>query len=441
MILKKSKISTIVGIVILLVGTFLGVFLINIKTIFRLGASDQSTPLDIRMSNISESTFTISWVTDKETSGFVLWGKSESKIDNIAKENNEKSFTHSVTLTDLSPQTNYFYKINSDGTLFDNKGIPWSTTTGPDIGINPDSILVSGSVMNALGEASQKSLVYANIGGYTLSTTTSKSGSFVFSLAYVRTPDLTSYAQINEKETLIEIFAESQLEETATAQVFPQSAKPIPGIVLGQTHDFRNLPPSTSGEVPQAILDLPSGSEEKSKFSIPDISATPISQENVTLKSLDDGEMVTSTEPEFFGNGPKGATLTISIESENPITDSVTVGQNGSWSWNPPENLAGGTHTVTITWKGLDGITRKLTKNFIVQAGEAPAFEASGSGATTTPTPSASASAKPTASPTTTASSAPVPDTGSLTPTIILFIMGAGVMTLSFATYKYAQSI
>ena len=446
MTVKKSKLPTILGVVILLIGTFFGVFLINSRQIFRLGAEGASSPKDIRVSNTTDTSVTISWVTEVESLGFVLWGSSESVIDNVEKESDQKSFTHSVTIDGLKAQTKYFYKINSDGTLFDNQGISWQVTTGTALGLNKSSILVSGSVLTATGQTVKKSLVYANVGGYMFSTLSSDTGNYVFQLSNTRTSDLGNYFPINESQTLIELFVQTGSQGVSSAQVFPQSANPAPPLILGQTHDFRSLPPSKSDGVPSASLELPNEIESESKFLVPENLDSQSSTEVVTLENISEGESVTSTQPEFLGDGPSGETLTIKVESENPITETVKVSTNGSWKWSPPTDLAEGIHKITITWKDVNGITRSLTRNFVVQAGEAPAFEASASGSTATPTPTstvkptttAKASVTPTASPTGTLP--PTPETGSLTPTMLFSILGLGVIALSFAIWKYADA-
>lgn len=440
MVIKKKQLPTILGIILLAIGTFLGVFLVNKQQIFKLGASSDAAPKDIRVSNISDSAITISWITDLETEGFVLWGTSENDITTPEQETQQKSFAHSVTISGLSPQTNYFYKINSNGTEFDNEGIAWQATTKNQKQGNAQSFLISGSVLTATGQPIKKALVYANVGGALLSTLTSDTGNYVFQLGNIG-------KDINPGQTLVELFVQTGNQGVSSAQIFPQSARPAPPIILGQTHDFRGEPPSNEGDTPSALLDLPSDSQSESKLDVPDQEA-PTTQEAVTLDSIQEGEEVTSTQPEFFGDGPKGTVITVKVESENPQSEDITVGNNGSWSWSPPEGLAAGVHKVTITWKDINGITRSLTRNFVVQAGEAPAFEASGSAQTQTPSPTPTATIKATAAPTASATASSsatplptaVPDTGSLTPTIILTIMGGGIFILSFVIWKYSNA-
>lgn len=446
MTIKKNKIPTIIGVLFLIAGTIAGVALVNYRQVFRLGAQGESAPKDIRVSNITDSTLTVSWMTDAETAGFLTWGESQSSTGNIQKESEEniKSTAHSITLTGLEEESAVYFKINSDGISFDNQGIPWQARTGSSLPINRDSILASGSIVTASGQPVKNALVYANVGGYLLSTLSSNTGNFVFQLANVRTSDLANYLPVSESSTLLEISVQSG-SNSSSVQIFPQSARPIPPIILGKSYDHRSAAPSREGGVPSALLDLPENQTAQSKLAVPD-ELTPIESQNVTLDSIDEGEIVTSMDPEFSGTGPKSQEITIKIESENPIEETLNIASNGSWKWSPPTGLAAGIHKITITWKDATGITRSLTRNFVVQAGEAPAFEASESGQTATATPAgtAAATAKSTATPTpkatATATPQPVPETGILTPTLLLSIMGIAIIAFSSFVWKLSDA-
>ncbi len=440
---KKNNIPTILGIVILIAGVFAGVFFLNMRQVFRIGADTSVSPKDIRVSNVSDASATISWTTDKETSGFINWGESQGSTGKIEKESetNQKFFTHTITITGLKPGTPYFYKINSDGVSFDNGGIPWQFTTGPTLGLNKSSFLVSGSVITSSGQPAKRAITYATLSGYLLSTLTSDTGNFVFQLSGVRTSDFGSYLEIDPASTLIEISVLAGADGVASAQVFPQSANPIPAIVLGQIYDFKSLPPSADNQNPNANLALPEDTTGESKFDVA-TSSEITNPTSVILENIIEGETVTSDQPEFFGKGPGGEEITITVNSETPVSETISIPSDGSWSWSPSQALAAGAHTITVSWKDATGITRSLTRNFIVQAGEAPAFTASESGSTASPSPTGSATptATPISTPVATATAEPIPETGSLTGTLLLSIMGIAVLLFSFAIWKIAEN-
>lgn len=445
--MKKSKIPTIIGITLLVAGIASGVLLIQNRQIFKLGATPQVSSKDVRMTNITDSSFTVSWVTDVETESFIKWGESNSSQKNLAKDEiNGKSYIHTVTVQGLSPETTYYFVINSNGTDFDNNGLPWEIKIGPVLSITSSRNLISGTILTSTGVPASQVLVYVSPAGSSpLSVTTSQNGGWLIPISSARTSDLNTFLKIDEQNTLIEISVQAGPLGVASAQIYPLAAKPAPAIILGQTHDFKNLTPSEEGGIPKATIELPEGATPSSGFEVPDEIETP-SSETVTLESLDEGEIVTSTEPEFFGEGPPGTILTITIESD-PVTDETAVGSSGSWNWNPPEGLSEGTHKITITWRDAGGILRTLTRTFIVQASEGPAFEATPSAASPTPSPgltpspSPSPTASPTATPTPISTTSADLDSGSLTPTFLLSIMGLGLIVFGglLASMAFAE--
>jgi hypothetical protein len=461
--IKRNKIPTIIGIVILLVGTFAGVFFLRMNQVFRIGASATDIPKDIRTGNLSDTSATISWTTEGATSDFISWGTTQGSLGTIENESDtgQKFFTHAITLAGLKPDTTYFYNINSEGTNFDNNGVPWQFTTGSAISVNSNSIPVSGSVITAAGQPSKRALVYITVDGYLLSTLTSDSGNFFLQLASARSSDLKQTAQIDPAQTLLTVSVEADGGETSSAQIFPQSANPIPPLVLGQVQDYRSLQPTSGGNSPNVNLSLPGNAAQESKFDTSSTSGT-VKPTSVILESINEGETITSDQPQFFGKGPAGEAITISIHSEQIPAQTVKIPGNGSWTYSPTTPLSPGSHSITISWLDATGITRTLTRNFIVQAGEVPAFVSSPSGSSPTPTPTiqptiapapmVSPTPTPTLKPTLVSTSSavlraspsvtpePVPVTGDLTPTLLLSIMGIVVMAFSFYVWKVSEN-
>lgn len=450
--IKKNKIPTILGIILLLAGVFAGVILLRNNQVFRIGASPTIAPKDVRIGSVSDSSVTISWLTADKTTNFISFGTTPNVGTTINESENDENYsTHSITITGLVPETIYYFKINSNGTMFDNNGVPWQFTTGKTLTVSQVSMPVSGSVMTASGAPSKRALVYIVVNGYVISSLTSNSGTFVLQLGSARNTDLSAYAQIDSNKTLLEVSAISETGEIATAKIFPRSANPIPTLIIGQDQDFRSLEPVVDGQNPDADLSLPAGSSVESKLNVDTVASSPT--KNVTLESVTEGEAVTTDVPEFFGNGPTGTSITISVHSDTEITGSTKVSSSGIWKWSPPSNLAPGAHTVTVSWIDTSGITRTLTRNFVVQAGELPAFVATPTAtpkltptptSSPTPTPTIKATSTPTITPTltpkSTATPAALPESGSLTPTILMLMMSLGVITFSFYVWKESKN-
>lgn len=438
--MNKSKVPTILAIFILTIGVGVGVFLLQRTQTFRLGASGENSPKNVRITNLTATSLTISWTTDKSTVGYVKYGSS-SPTEVAHPTDESASFIHSITISNLNPQTSYSIIINNNGDDYNNNDLPWQATTASTLAPPTTSQIISGKVLLASGEPAANVLVYATTSGASpLSTTTSASGEWNIPISNARTTLLNSYITVTDT-TLLEIFVEGGPLSIATAQIYFAAANPIPPITLGQVYDFRSEAPAEESELPEASLELPveTGSSPTSGFQI---SEAPASEtESVTLESLDAGETIFTTTPQFFGSGPAGETITVTVESDNPQTDQITINSDGTWDWTPPEGLAEGEHTVTVTWQDESGLLHELSQLFIVQASDGePSFESTPSGSTPSPTPTVKPSPTPTASATPTASprvsipstESAVPVSGNNLPTIIfaltgLLLIGAGI--------------
>ncbi len=447
--MNKSKIPTILGITILLLGSVAGIIATQYKSIFRLGATADLAPQDVRITNISDSVITVNWVTDRPTIGAILWGETPSLGKTTTEEDQEPESIHTITLSPLLANANYYFKISSGGETFDNGGISWQTKTGPAITANQTSKVIAGSVLTQSGQPGAGLLVY--LSGSTLSplsTKTSPSGGFIIPVGNARNQSLSALSDLTNDNSL-EIFVQGGASGITTAKITIKSSNPVPPMTIGQTYDFRNaIAQEDSNFPPEASLDLPTDSkteEQTSSFKIP-IKTTSPNQKNVTLKSTKEGEIVTTQKPQFFGDAPPNIKITVTVESD-PVTETITADTGGSWKWNPPTTLEEGSHKLTVSWRDAQGILRTITRNFVVSAQEGPSFESSSSG-TTTPKPSPSPTIKPTASPvaSSTPSSSPrvsipstesaIPIAGHGTPAVLLSLVGMALLVFGIFLAK-----
>ncbi len=428
---KKFTLPTILGVLVLIGGLIAGIYMINGRQEFRLSADVEAIPKNVRFSNITDSSVTVSWTTDIESIGFVKWGTTESGTTKVViEEGASKSYVHSANIVGLESSDTVFVKINSDTKDYDNGGTAWQANTSLAKVSQGTSLIASGTVLLPDTQSPAKSLVYLTVNGIVLSSLTSDEGSFII--------PLSNYVENIPETSAIEISVNAGLNGTAQAVIYPKAIKSIPTIVIGKTYDFRSLEVKNTEELPKSSLSVPESVEVSSRFEVQKSEAA--APNIVTLESIDDGEIILTTDPEFFGKGPQNAEIEISVESELQQGE-VTTDANGNWTWNPPNDLEPGEHTVTLKWRDLSGIIRTVTRNFVVSAAEGPAFESTPSATpilspTSTPISTSVASSTPK-----TATSAPTPETGSLTPTLGLFILGIGILLSSVFVWNksYAE--
>lgn len=446
---KPKTIPTIIGVFVLIFGVVAGVVATQYKAIFRLGAQNQPTPKNIRITNVTSSSATISWTTDQPTTSFVSWGKSQS-FGELTQQS--QGTLHYFNLDNLDTGSDYYFKVNSGGIDFDNNGTAWKFKTASQTSSNNPTV-ISGQILNEDNSTAQ-AIVYVNDGTGPKSAKTSETGNWVIPLD-----------QVNQ-DTLLQIAVVGANGSESSAQAYVRNSQPTPNIILGQTFDFKEATTQQSSDLPEATIDIPQDSSAGSGFDFlteedPLVTVQQGSANSVTLESIEEGEIINTQVPEFFGEAPAGVTLSITVESD-PINAEV-VSQGGVWSWNLPSQLEEGAHKITIKWIDADGILRTLTRSFVVSAADGPAFVASGSASiapsatpisqsTPTPvavvTPTATAVATPFSTPTLAPTSSPrvsypstesgTPVAGSLTPTIVLSIMGLGLFGLAFYVSRKA---
>ena len=135
---KSNKKLLPVGIGIL-ISLFLIVFgyFFMFKGIIGSRASD-SVPRDAVVTEITENSAKIVWATGQETQGVIEYGTSPTSLNFFAPES-EKTMSHSVDLTLLSPSTTYYFQIRIADEKYDNSGVPWTFTTKSNSGSADDT--------------------------------------------------------------------------------------------------------------------------------------------------------------------------------------------------------------------------------------------------------------------------------------------------------------
>lgn len=430
--MTEHRIPTILGLLLLVTGVAVGVILVQQQQIFRLGASPEITPKNVRVTNITEGGFTVSWVTEAATVGFVLFGE-RGELSQTAQDDQDVEkqpiprVTHHFTLSGLAPTTSYSFKIGSGKQTFDSSGKPWEQTTGSRL---PPRVadIISGTVATPTGTPVGGAIVYVTFAtAQPLSVVTNQEGRWSLTISNARTSKLSSYA-IYDKGTVLSLFVQGGAGQVSSAQVTVANARPTPPMMLGQTHDFRKTAPQQDTTSPRSTIQLPPSSPSPiptggTGFSLEPIEspqATPSAKLSVTNPK--EGEGVATTLPEFGGTGPAGVTLTITLESPT-ISAKVKVASDGTWKWSPAKPLSLGSHKLTVA-SGNQTLTRNFT---VLAAGSSlPALTATPSGkiATASPTPKPSPTSTPSARVSRPSTEAGVPVAGDLTITFLLFILG-----------------
>lgn len=421
---KEKKIPNILGLVIILSGL---VSLIAIGTKSQnpsIKAVSSLVPQEVKITNLSDTGFTVSFLTQDKVSGFLAFGKTPSlgqtAFDDRDEGGKPKNYlTHHLTLSGLVASSVYYFKIVSGGKNFDNNGSYYMVALGPAISSLPPKVEPAyGTVLGKNDVPAEGSIVYLSLGeALPLSTLVKPSGNWLISLSQARTADLKNYFLPAPEETE-EILVQGE-GETASVRTSIKNDSPVPTIVLGKSYDFQK----TQGQNPEGLT--------QGKFSPAVLGEVKIGKVEITAPQ--EGSSLAFPKPLFKGTAVPGKEIEITIESF-PQTGRVKVSPSGSWSFTPQKELSSGEHTVTISTEEENGKPISLKRKFFILASGSQVLGVATPSATLTPptpTPTLTLTPSPTAraaTPQPTATSSGLPKPGNLWPTF--FLLGTGALFL-----------
>lgn len=423
--MKTKTIPTILGLLATIITTILGGYLIE-KTKGPISVSAQEKPLSVKITNITDRSFIVSWSTQSSTSGYIKVNNNNKLFwDQRDQGENQPGdyFTHYITVNDLQPKTQYPFTIFSGNKPY--KDNNFQIQTAPlNSTVPPEADLAFGIVLDQQKRPLPGVLVFLSIANATpLSSITNESGNWSISLGTAYKKDLSGFITYNKSNQIIEITAIATPNLNTTAITNTANDHPVPPITIGQSYDF-----STKLSPPSKLSPNPSPTP------------TPIisTLKKISISNPQEGEILTNIKPEFYGLGPAQKKIRLKIESPTTYSAEVVIEPDGTWNWTPPQNLEPGEHTLTLEYTDENNQLQSLIHNFIVQAAETvsptPTPITPLPTRVLTPTTTPISSSIPTATPSaqeTTATQAAQVVTGNLTPLLLLVIFGISLIGIA----------
>ncbi len=365
----KRRIPTLLGLALLLILLGGSVFGVKVTRRYITKAGPGSRPQNVRISNITDTSFTLSYITNDPTTGAInLSGLGTIADDREQSPASGKLYrTHYFTINALRPATKYSFSIVSGETTYRNSltnNQPYAVTTASAGGSTALADPVYGTVSRSDGSPAAGAVVYLNLPGVSpLSGLVKDSGSFLVPVGLARSADLSQAANIQSNDPE-EIFVEGGGNGESTVSCFVGQDKPVSPIILGKDGSCQKTA-EVSGFTP---TESASGSPQPaitSRF-------TATSQASVagvfTISSPASGSTVDNTLPTIKGEAPPNRIIQIEVHSAQPISATVKSDSLGNWSFLPPEVLSAGQHSIIVSF--IDDLGRKqtLTRSFTVLA-------------------------------------------------------------------------
>ena len=406
-----KRIPTLLGMLLIIVGIGLTSFLVDKGIILTGHASPTTNPQNVRITNITDNSFTVSYNTDAQVIGSLTYGKDQNLGQTALDDRDQQTESlvnhkiHSITVRNLSSATKYFFSITSGQDKFLNNGVPFETVTGVNVA-NPPSEQkpIVGKVVMPDGNTPSEGIIYITTdNSQVISSLLRGDGTYLIPLNSVRGQDLASYLDFSTVKSLKMLIFGDGLSSNVSLSI--NQINPVPTVTLSQNYDF------ATGTEPVAS----SSAQENAAESFP----SPKPNGNVSSKTPEiltpqENQSFSDQQPLFKGTAQPNETVSIVIHSNEQIKTQVTTDANGNWSFRPTSALSPGEHTISITSPDASGILRTITQTFTIYAAGSQVNPVANP-PTATPTPLASPSPSatpiitpaPTVAPTPTASSTP----------------------------------
>jgi hypothetical protein len=356
----NKQIPTMLGLGLIIIGLSITTFLTSRQTFFQTNAESDMQPQKVRITNITDNAFTVSYETKSNVSGYVNFGINNSLGQTAFDEKDvsqklQGHTIHSIALKNLSPLTKYYFSIISGGNTYLDNNQNFEAITAVAISDSSLTNVVSGKIILPNASAPNEAIVYVtNDNSQVLSTLVSSDGTFKINLKHLLNSDFSKLTDLSADSVIQILVLGDGL--TSNALVYYSQTNNIPVITLSNNYDFR-----FKG---QTNTNLPITSE-----SFPTLSSTSSSKTKV-IQILTPGKNQTfsNQSPVLKGKGAPNQKMQITIHSQQQINATVNTDSNGNWSYQPQTPLSVGTHTITVTAKDSSGTINTITQAFTVNS-------------------------------------------------------------------------
>lgn len=249
------KIPTLLALIILSLCILLGIYFKQ-NLLALIPSKSDHVAKDLVQSNLTPHAITIVWSTDSPNETNLLFTTDKIFFKDLKKVKDDRDQTptshllHFVTISDLQPNTTYYYRIdNSNSSTNTGQFKTPSETNQTNANFPP----IVGSVVDSNLKPIKEALVTLQVlNHYPLATYTSDSGNFILSLIPLyQTNNLTQKLDLAQNPDVTLTVTKGNQSSRVDIHL-SKTLQPLPPITLGQDLDLRNLSlPDSSATQPQ----------------------------------------------------------------------------------------------------------------------------------------------------------------------------------------------
>lgn len=391
--LLKKRIPTLLGLLVLVAGLVVGTILFSQGTgVFSPRATPETTPKLVKITNVTDRSFSVSFLTEESTTAFIKYGTEPNRLNLQAGDDRDQLYgtvkdysIHHISASSLEQKTKYYFVIGTNnGALYDDDGKPFEVLTSVRGGTPPEAKTIFGSVTTPQGGPAAGSIVYAKLDeAGELSQLVQESGSWAIALSNARKQDGSGYASVSPNSNLILLAQGNPSSQTTTIKTTVSGFETGSNLVLGQSGGIAsgtspnppnqgNTPPAASPSASPTVTVPPIASGSGITITptpvlvssesagllgkLLDENSTPtptiVESKKVDL-TLEGDQTVTTSQPEIVGTAPPGVVITIKVNSETQIEQQITASNTGEFALDLATlgaELEPGSHSVEYSY-------------------------------------------------------------------------------------------
>ena len=293
----------------------------------------------LTITNVTDTSFTVNWVTDSPTQGgYLTYGSSPTdltiRVGEPTPPTGVTGDVHSITVQSLRPSTTYYVSIPIQGATGTNSGNPYQVTTGPTLSNLPPPRTVTGKILQAGGTAAAGVLVTARVFDNTglngasgpttsapLSTLTIADGTWKMTLR-PRWPDSSNVFQYNPASgDFLQVTVDGGALGAAVPPPIPISIDSDGTMTTSSWTLVPGLALPTDTPTPVTSTATPTLSPTGTAQPSPAASSTPIQSPGASPRAEEVSPTITPTRPSVVI--PTVAPVATDVEPPPPITRSA----------------------------------------------------------------------------------------------------------------------
>lgn len=373
---RPKKIPTLFALLILI--SLIG--LLSWRRFFFRDQSNQvgdTAALEITITNITDRQFTVFWISKTASLASLQYGTDKNKLineavderDELANRQSQRR-THYITVSNLQPETNYYFALKIDKKIALQNNQLYEVTTGPILTPPLQTAPpLYGQIIGKDNQPLKEGVVLIKFSSAQLVSALIKpSGNFLLTQDSLRNQARNAFVELAAgKEGEMTIF-DGQSITSGFFQIGQHS--PLPTIVFGKNFDLRAsaLVPSPTN---QPFLTNETRKALRSGFAnLIGQRAVGVAPGTPAIIFPSPQAVFSETKPIFKGTGQSNKVVTLTINSSQSIVATVYTDDNGFWQFQPPEDLEYGPHTFTVVLTDAAGQLQTLTRSFTVLATE-----------------------------------------------------------------------